>query len=86
MPLFLHDLHAEHVSEFFAVDVMASAVVVLGFLFSERRRLGSSRRIPVIGPMLLGVSVALPLLLYLREEPPKQAACDGRAPQAPALR
>jgi len=74
LPLFFHELHANRVSEFFAADVIVSAVVVLVFLFVERRRLGGLWWLPVLGLMVFGISVALPLLLYLREAPRQQGA------------
>ena len=67
LALFRHQLHASPVSEFFAADVFVSAAVVLAFLFFERRRLGRLRWLPVLALLLVGVSAALPLLLYLRE-------------------
>ena len=57
------------VSEFFAADVVVSAVVVLVFLLFERRHVRASWWIPVLALVTFGVSVALPLLLYLREVP-----------------
>jgi len=39
LPLFFHSIHANHVSEFFAADVMTSALVVIAFVVYERRRL-----------------------------------------------
>jgi hypothetical protein len=67
MPLFFHDLHANGVSEFFAADVIVSALVVIVFLILERGRLGSRWWLPVVALLVCGVSAALPLLLYLRE-------------------
>jgi uncharacterized membrane protein HdeD (DUF308 family) len=67
LPLFFDQLNANPVSEFFAADVFVSAAVVLTFLAFERRRLGGSWWIPVLGLMICGVSLALPLLLYFRE-------------------
>ena len=71
--LFFHNLHANPISEFFAADVIVSAIVVLAFLIFERRRIGSLWWIPVIGLLLFGVSVGLPLVLYLRESPQQPA-------------
>src|SRR5262245_57198616 len=67
LELFLHDFHSNHVSEFFSADVMVSALVVLVLLFTERRVFGAKVWLPVIGLFTVGVSLALPLLLYLRE-------------------
>lgn len=65
---FRHDLHGSGVSEFFAADVIISAIVLLTFMWSESRR----SKIPawwlaVIGTLFVGVSLGLPLFLYLRE-------------------
>jgi hypothetical protein len=73
MPLFLHDLRANGVSEFFAADVTVSAAVVIALLIFERKRLRSLWWLPVVALLLCGVSAALPLLLYLREGRPAQA-------------
>jgi Terpene cyclase DEP1 len=74
LPMFLQDLHANGVSEFFAADVVVSALVVIVFLILERGRLGSRWWLPVVALLLCGVSAALPLLLYLREGQREQAA------------
>ena len=55
LSLFLRQLHANQVSEFFAADVIVSAGVVLIFLFFERRRLGSLWWMPVIALVIFGV-------------------------------
>src|SRR5262245_49453425 len=73
MPLFFHELHANHVSEFFAADVIVSALVVIAFVLFERQRLGRAGWIPLAGLFLFGVSVALPLVLYLRETHPQRS-------------
>jgi len=68
MPLFLQDLFANRISAFFGMDVLVSAVVVLIFIETEGRRLG--RRLlwlPIVAVFLVGVSLGLPLFLYLRQ-------------------
>lgn len=67
LPLFFAQIHANRVSEFFAADVVVSAAVVLVFLVSERARIGARWWVPVLALLFFGVSVSLPLLLYLRE-------------------
>jgi hypothetical protein len=67
LQLFFHQLHANRVSEFFAADVFMSGAVVLAFLIFERRLLGKLWWVPLLGLMIFGVSVGLPLLLFLRE-------------------
>ena len=68
-PLFLTELLGSHVSAFFAWDVFVSAIVVGVFAFAEGKRLGSQaiRWLPIAATCLVGVSLGLPLLLYLRE-------------------
>ena len=74
LPLLFHQLHANRVSEFFAADVFVSAAVVLAVLIFERRLLGKLWWVPLLGLMIFGVSVALPVILYLREAQRIEAA------------
>ena len=71
--LFFHQIHATRVSEFFAADVIVSAVVVLVFLAFERAKLRGLWWVPVLALLIFGVSVSLPVLLYLREGHESQA-------------
>lgn len=64
--LLLQQLFANRISAFFAVDVLVSALVVLVFAVSERRTLRFWWA-PVVAVLAVGVSLALPLLLYLRQ-------------------
>jgi hypothetical protein len=66
--LFFHELIANRISGFFAMDVIISAVVLLLFIQSEGKRLRMrSLWLPTIGTLMVGVSLGLPLFLYLRE-------------------
>lgn len=66
--LFLQHLFANRVSAFFATDVAVSAVVLLRFAALESHRLRlRGRWIVLLATLLVGVSLALPLFLYLRE-------------------
>jgi Terpene cyclase DEP1 len=68
MPLFIRDLFANHVSAFFAFDVIVSAVVLISFIQAEGRRLRMrSLWLPTVAVLLVGVSLGLPLFLYLRQ-------------------
>lgn len=68
MPLFIRDLFANRISAFFALDVIVSAVVLILFIQIEGRRLGMRTLwLPIIGVLLVGVSLGLPLFLYLRQ-------------------
>jgi len=72
MRLFFHQVLANRVSEFFAADVVVSAAVVLVFLVYERKRLRGLWWVPVLALLIFGVSVSLPVLLYLRERQASQ--------------
>jgi hypothetical protein len=66
--LFVHQLFANRISAFFAWDVLISAIVVVGFVRSEGKRLGVHLMwLPILGVLTVGVSFGLPLFLYLRE-------------------
>jgi hypothetical protein len=68
MPLFFHQLFANHISGFFAMDVLVAAIVLIIFVSVESRRLHMrSRWLPIVALVLVGVSLGLPLFLYLRE-------------------
>jgi hypothetical protein len=66
--LFVHQLFVNRVSGFFAMDVLVSSVVLVTFVLLESRRLGVRHRwAPVAALLTVGVSLALPLFLFLRE-------------------
>lgn len=66
--LFFHQLFANRISAFFGMDVFVSALALLVFIRSEGPRLHiPGRWLPVTALILVGVSLALPLFLYLRE-------------------
>ena len=68
MPLFIRDLFANRISAFFALDVIVSAIVLISFIQIEGRRLGMRLLwLPIVGVLLVGVSLGLPLFLYLRQ-------------------
>lgn len=66
--LFWQQLFANRISAFFAMDVVASAVTLVVFSRLEGKRLAVRGRLWVILALVsVGVSLALPLFLYLRE-------------------
>ena len=68
MSIFIRDLFANRISAFFAFDVIVSAIVLILFIQSEGRRLGMCLLcLPTLAVFLVGVSLGLPLFLYLRQ-------------------
>ncbi|HYJ80497.1 MAG TPA: DUF2834 domain-containing protein [Longimicrobiaceae bacterium] len=66
--LFVQQLFASRAGAFFGLDVMVAAVVLWAFVAIEGRRLGMRQRwVPVAATLAVGVSLGLPLFLYLRE-------------------
>jgi Terpene cyclase DEP1 len=66
--LFWAQLFANRISAFFALDVFVSSVVLWVFVLWEGRR----NRVkhlwaPILGSLTVGVSLGLPLFLYIRE-------------------
>lgn len=67
-PLFVQELFSTKVGAFFGMDVIVSAVVLFVFIFSEGKRLEISKLwIPVVATLSVGVSLGLPLFLYMRQ-------------------
>lgn len=66
--MFVDQLFATRISAFFALDVIVSAVALWTFVFVEGPRRGVKRLwMPIAASLIVGVSLALPLFLYLRE-------------------
>ena len=67
--LFLEQLFATPISGFFAMDVMVSSAVLWVFVSVEGRRAGMRHLwAPLAANLAVGVSLGLPLFLYLREK------------------
>jgi hypothetical protein len=68
LPLFVRELFANRISAFFGMDVFVSAVVLIAFMRIESARLKLRRRwLPVLALLTVGVSLGLPMFLYMRE-------------------
>jgi hypothetical protein len=66
--LFARQLFANRIGGFFGMDVLVSAVVLIYFIRREGKRLGVRHVwLPIAGILTVGVSLGLPLFLYLRE-------------------
>ena len=66
--LFVQELFANRIGAFFGMDVIVSAIALLVFTRFESNRLGIGKRwLVVLAVLTVGVSLGLPLFLYLRE-------------------
>lgn len=66
--LFVEQLFANRISSFFGMDVLVSSVVLWVFVYLEGRRAGVRHLwAPVAANLAVGVSLGLPLFLYMRE-------------------
>lgn len=70
--LFVGELFSNGISTFFGMDVLVSALAVVVFWRTERHRLTLRWPwLPIVVLLCVGVSLALPLTLYLRETAPE---------------
>jgi Terpene cyclase DEP1 len=68
LSLFIQELFANRIGAFFGIDVIVSAIVLIYFARLEGSRIGLGRWwLAVIAVLTVGVSLGLPLFLYLRE-------------------
>ena len=73
LPLFFRQLFENRVGAFFGMDVFVSAAALLVFSLAEGARLGVRRRwLPTAAALAVGVSLGLPLFLYMRERRTEQ--------------
>ncbi|TQF70076.1 DUF2834 domain-containing protein [Pseudoalteromonas luteoviolacea] len=67
--LLLDTAVSNQVSQFAWLDVLVSAVVIIGFILVDgHRKQIKHRYLAVFGTVTVGVSFGLPLYLYLREK------------------
>ena len=83
--LLVRELFANRISAFFGLDVLVSSAVLLVFMRVEGRLLRMRFRwLPIVGLCAVGVSLALPLFLYLRERALEGSSGAGYRGVAPA--
>jgi hypothetical protein len=71
LPLFFRELFETRVGAFFGMDVVVSAAALMVFAGSEGRRVGPRAVwLVALAVVAVGVSLGLPLFLYLRERRP----------------
>jgi hypothetical protein len=68
LPLFFHELFANRIGGFFGMDVFVSTAVLWTLIALEGRHLGVRHLwAPIVASLAVGVSLGLPLYLYLRQ-------------------
>ena len=67
MDLFMRELFATRIGAFFAFDVVVSALALFVFVFTERTARVRHVWLPVVATLVVGVSLGLPLFLYMRQ-------------------
>jgi hypothetical protein len=68
LSLLFAELFATRIGAFFGLDVIVSAVVLFVFIVTEGRRMALSLLwLPIVATCLVGVSLGLPLFLFLRQ-------------------
>jgi hypothetical protein len=66
--LMIEQLFVNHISSFFALDLLITATVALPFMIYEARKIELKYYwLAVISVFAIGLSFGLPLFLYLRE-------------------
>jgi hypothetical protein len=78
LPLFFSQLFQNHISAFVGMDLTVSSFVLWLFVFSEGRRRGMNKLwLYVVCNLAVGVSLALPLFLFVRERKLKAEGYNG---------
>jgi uncharacterized protein DUF2834 len=83
--LLVRQLFVNRISGFFGLDVLVSSAVLLVFMRVEGRLARVRFRwMPIVGLCAVGVSLALPLFLYLRERALEENEATPQRGAAPA--
>jgi Protein of unknown function DUF2834 len=68
LSLLVRQLFANRIGGFFGLDVIVASLVLWVFVFSEGGRIGMRHLwLPVLASLVVGVSLGLPLFLYMRQ-------------------
>ncbi len=66
--LFFHEMFVNRIAGFFVMDVLISAVALIVFVLGDAPKLKLRYSwLPIVATLLVGVSLGLPLFLYLRQ-------------------
>ena len=80
MQLFVQQLFSTRIGAFFGMDVIVSSIVLWVFVLVDGRRDGVTRLwAPIVANLVVGVSLGLPLFLYLRERQLEVSRAGGTA-------
>jgi len=64
----VRELFATRIGAFFGLDVVLSAVTLFVFILAERKAIAIRHVwLPIIATVVVGVSLGLPLFLYMRQ-------------------
>jgi hypothetical protein len=76
--LFFEQLFANRIGGFFGLDVLVSSMVLWAFVVIEGRRAGVRHLWgPIVASLAVGVSLGLPLFLYMREDRRERSTWAG---------
>lgn len=71
--LFFEQLFINRISSFFAIDLIVTSIILWVFVFVEGRKLEMKNLwIYIVSNLLVGISLALPLFLLMRERKQQQ--------------
>jgi hypothetical protein len=78
--VFFEQLFSNRIGGFFGLDVIVSSVVLWALVIIEGRRAGMKHLwAPIAASLAVGVSLGLPLFLYMRERWLERSAQPSRA-------
>jgi len=76
--LFVEQLFANRISTLFGLDVIVSSMVLWALVLTEGRRADAKNLwAPIFGSLVVGISLGLPLFLYMREKRLEAFPKDG---------
>ena len=81
--LFFEQLFSSRIGGFFGLDVIVSSVVLWALVVIEGRRAGMKHLwVPIVASLTVGVSLGLPLFLYMREQQLDRSGGTGARSEA----
>ena len=66
---FFRPFYADYITQFYMADLFVTAIACIAFMLYEAKRIKMTKVwIPVASVFLVGISLGLPLFLYMRED------------------